>query len=202
MRVEESVVKSRSRWQTSDGSFSMTDLRFAATRTIAYFSMEVGLEPGLPTYSGGLGVLAGDTSACGRRPGRARWSASRCCTAAATFASTSTPAGRQSESPVSWEPAARARAARARACTSRSKAAASRCGRGVTVVRGVDGRRGAGVLPRHRPRRRTTRAIAQLTAPPLRRRRRATGCARKRCSASAASPCCGPWATSRFARTT
>jgi hypothetical protein len=30
-------------------------------RTIAYFSMEVGLETELPTYSGGLGVLAGDT---------------------------------------------------------------------------------------------------------------------------------------------
>jgi len=29
--------------------------------TIAYFSMEVGLEPRMPTYSGGLGVLAGDT---------------------------------------------------------------------------------------------------------------------------------------------
>ena len=29
---------------------------------IAYFSMEVGLETDLPTYSGGLGVLAGDTS--------------------------------------------------------------------------------------------------------------------------------------------
>jgi starch phosphorylase len=29
--------------------------------TIAYFSMEVGLEPAMPTYSGGLGVLAGDT---------------------------------------------------------------------------------------------------------------------------------------------
>jgi starch phosphorylase len=28
---------------------------------IAYFSMEVGLESDLPTYSGGLGVLAGDT---------------------------------------------------------------------------------------------------------------------------------------------
>jgi len=28
---------------------------------IAYFSMEVGLDPSLPTYSGGLGVLAGDT---------------------------------------------------------------------------------------------------------------------------------------------
>lgn len=29
--------------------------------TVAYFSMEVGLEPAMPTYSGGLGVLAGDT---------------------------------------------------------------------------------------------------------------------------------------------
>ncbi|MBI3303163.1 MAG: alpha-glucan family phosphorylase [Deltaproteobacteria bacterium] len=28
---------------------------------IAYFSMEIGLEAGMPTYSGGLGVLAGDT---------------------------------------------------------------------------------------------------------------------------------------------
>ena len=30
-------------------------------RTVAYFSMEIGLEPEMPTYSGGLGVLAGDT---------------------------------------------------------------------------------------------------------------------------------------------
>jgi starch phosphorylase len=30
-------------------------------RSIAYFSMEIGLETGMPTYSGGLGVLAGDT---------------------------------------------------------------------------------------------------------------------------------------------
>jgi starch phosphorylase len=29
-------------------------------RKIAYFSMEVGLKPQMPTYSGGLGVLAGD----------------------------------------------------------------------------------------------------------------------------------------------
>jgi hypothetical protein len=27
---------------------------------VAYFSMEIGLESGMPTYSGGLGVLAGD----------------------------------------------------------------------------------------------------------------------------------------------
>jgi len=30
-------------------------------RTIAYFSMEIGLKAQIPTYSGGLGVLAGDT---------------------------------------------------------------------------------------------------------------------------------------------
>jgi len=30
-------------------------------KLIAYFSMEIALEAGIPTYSGGLGVLAGDT---------------------------------------------------------------------------------------------------------------------------------------------
>jgi glycogen phosphorylase len=30
-------------------------------RTVAYFSMEIALDPAMPTYSGGLGVLAGDT---------------------------------------------------------------------------------------------------------------------------------------------
>lgn len=29
--------------------------------TVAYFSMEVGLAPAIPTYAGGLGVLAADT---------------------------------------------------------------------------------------------------------------------------------------------
>ncbi len=28
---------------------------------VAYFSMEIGLDPSMPTYAGGLGVLAGDT---------------------------------------------------------------------------------------------------------------------------------------------
>lgn len=31
------------------------------SHTVVYFSMEIALEPGMPTYSGGLGVLAGDT---------------------------------------------------------------------------------------------------------------------------------------------
>jgi starch phosphorylase len=39
---------------------SMTDLR-RKEQKIAYFSMEIGLMNEIPTYSGGLGVLAGDT---------------------------------------------------------------------------------------------------------------------------------------------
>jgi glucan phosphorylase len=34
---------------------------FIAEPKIAYFSMEIGLKNEIPTYSGGLGVLAGDT---------------------------------------------------------------------------------------------------------------------------------------------
>ena len=33
---------------------------FGPGRIVAYFSMEIDLEPDIPTYSGGLGVLAGD----------------------------------------------------------------------------------------------------------------------------------------------
>jgi glucan phosphorylase len=40
---------------------------------IAYFSMEIALAPEMHTYSGGLGVLAGDT-ARSRAAGRPRWS--------------------------------------------------------------------------------------------------------------------------------
>lgn len=35
--------------------------RLSPPARVAYFSMEAGLESGMPTYSGGLGVLAGDT---------------------------------------------------------------------------------------------------------------------------------------------
>jgi starch phosphorylase len=34
---------------------------FPTTGVVAYFSMEIAINPGMPTYSGGLGVLAGDT---------------------------------------------------------------------------------------------------------------------------------------------
>lgn len=45
--------------QTTNSTFSSPfDL---SQRSIAYFSMEIALAPALPTYSGGLGMLAGDT---------------------------------------------------------------------------------------------------------------------------------------------
>jgi glycogen phosphorylase len=34
---------------------------FPNSGVVAYFSMEIAINPGMPTYSGGLGVLAGDT---------------------------------------------------------------------------------------------------------------------------------------------
>lgn len=45
--------------QKKKGKFGQPDM--SNERKIAYFSMEVGLETDIPTYSGGLGVLAGDT---------------------------------------------------------------------------------------------------------------------------------------------
>ena len=39
----------------------MTTPNNSTKRFVAYFSMEIALENTMPTYSGGLGVLAGDT---------------------------------------------------------------------------------------------------------------------------------------------
>src|SRR6266403_4769892 len=40
---------------------TMANATHAPRRFVAYFSMEIALENQIPTYSGGLGVLAGDT---------------------------------------------------------------------------------------------------------------------------------------------
>ncbi len=56
----------------------------------AYFSMEVGLDSAIPTYSGGLGVLAGDTLRAAADLD-CRWSGSRNCIAEAISDSGSTP---------------------------------------------------------------------------------------------------------------
>ena len=45
----------------TEDSRRMTDSTKRLKRSIAYFSMEIALESAMPTYSGGLGVLAGDT---------------------------------------------------------------------------------------------------------------------------------------------
>jgi len=44
---------------TSSKPFSYVNL--PAAGLVAYFSMEIAIDPAMPTYSGGLGVLAGDT---------------------------------------------------------------------------------------------------------------------------------------------
>ena len=40
---------------------SYSAVTYPATGYVAYFSMEIAIHPSMPTYSGGLGVLAGDT---------------------------------------------------------------------------------------------------------------------------------------------
>ena len=36
--------------------------RFVGRTRVAYFSMEIAIAPEMPTYSGGLGILTGDTA--------------------------------------------------------------------------------------------------------------------------------------------
>jgi starch phosphorylase len=70
---------------------------------IAYFSMEIALRNEIPTYAGGLGVLAGDTMRSGadlRLPLIAVTLVSR----AGYFKQTIDTEGRQVENPVLWEP--------------------------------------------------------------------------------------------------
>ena len=52
------------RWETSVSETGVSESARepeSSLRRVAYFSMEIALEPDIPTYSGGLGVLAGDT---------------------------------------------------------------------------------------------------------------------------------------------
>ena len=72
--------------------------------TIAYFSMEIGVHNDIPTYSGGLGVLAGDTIRSGadlKLPMIAVTLMSR----RGYFIQELDSAGRQVEHPVAWDPA-------------------------------------------------------------------------------------------------
>ena len=76
----------------------------SAERRVAYFSMEVALDSDVPTYSGGLGVLAGDTlRSCAdlRVPVVGRTLLAR----KGYFRQSLDSAGRQTEAPEDWEPA-------------------------------------------------------------------------------------------------
>jgi len=76
---------------------------FTRNERIAYFSMEIALHNDIPTYSGGLGVLAGDTlrsAADLEMPMVAVTLVSRL----GYFRQTLDAEGRQSESPAAWTP--------------------------------------------------------------------------------------------------
>lgn len=70
---------------------------------IAYFSMEIGIQNDIPTYSGGLGVLAGDTIRAGADL-KLPMVAVTLLTKKGYFIQELDESGRQSELPVSWSP--------------------------------------------------------------------------------------------------
>ena len=87
--------------------------QFTREARIAYFSMEIALEPEIPTYSGGLGALAGDTVRSAADLG-IPLVAVTLVSRAGYFRQSLTPAGEQRESPQIWDPATRATALDAR----------------------------------------------------------------------------------------
>jgi starch phosphorylase len=79
-----------------------------APRRVAYFSMEVAVAPGMPTYSGGLGVLAGDTLKSAADLGLPVVAVSLL-NAKGYFEQALDRSGNQQERPSVWEPARFAR---------------------------------------------------------------------------------------------
>lgn len=71
--------------------------------TIAYFSMEIALDPNMPTYSGGLGMLAGDTLRSAADLG-APVVAVTLVYRNGYFRQHLDPSGNQTEQPQQWEP--------------------------------------------------------------------------------------------------
>jgi starch phosphorylase len=76
---------------------------FKTTDTIAYFSMEIGLDTAIPTYSGGLGVLAGDTLRAAADMGLPMVAVTLL-HRQGYFRQHLDATGQQSESPVVWSP--------------------------------------------------------------------------------------------------
>ncbi len=76
-----------------------------SARSIAYFSMEIALDPSMPTYSGGLGMLAGDTLRSAADTGAPMVAVSlvhRC----GYFRQKLDASGQQTETAVPWTPEA------------------------------------------------------------------------------------------------
>ena len=72
---------------------------------VAYFSMEIGVDPAVPTYAGGLGVLAGDVVRAAADLGLP-FAAVTLLHRKGYFRQRLDPAGRQREEPVVWDVAA------------------------------------------------------------------------------------------------
>jgi starch phosphorylase len=79
-------------------------MNFGNLSGVAYFSMEIALDPNIPTYSGGLGVLAGDTLRSAADLG-VPVTAVTLLYRKGYFRQQLDPAGNQSEQPVFWNPA-------------------------------------------------------------------------------------------------
>jgi starch phosphorylase len=84
----------------------MQDLILELTKEpkIAYFSMEIGVHNDIPTYSGGLGVLAGDTIRSGADLKLPMVAVTLMCRKG-YFVQELDSSGKQSEHPVIWDPA-------------------------------------------------------------------------------------------------
>jgi starch phosphorylase len=78
-------------------------LEFTKEPMIAYFSMEIGIQSSIPTYSGGLGVLAGDTIKSGADL-NLPMVAVTLLSEKGYFRQELDEEGRQTEHPVIWEP--------------------------------------------------------------------------------------------------
>ena len=76
----------------------------AAAAKIAYFSMEVALDPDVPTYSGGLGILAGDTLRAAADLGIPMVGMTLLYRKGC-FKQSLSDTGRQTEAPIVWDPA-------------------------------------------------------------------------------------------------
>ena len=163
-----------------------------SSRRIAYFSMEIALSTALPTYSGGLGMLAGDTLRSAADTA-APMVAVSLVHRRGYFRQHLDAVGQQTESDVPWSPETTLPSA-GRWSPSPCRAAKSRSAHGASMYVGVAGH----VIPvflldtdlegNDPYDRRLTDHLTAATP--------TTASVRRPCSASAASPCCARSASS------